>query len=552
MRRRARRLQFETLELRQLLVGDPITGLGIAGDSLSDEYAVESYSYARNWDELLAEERAINLGPSGDFPEPRRMGYAYNWARAGGTSETLLADGQHTGLAAQIDAGLVSHAVLSIGPNDFFPEEDVPYFFIALGLWSSQQIQNYSDQVVANIETALAALYNTNVHLAMSNIADYGVAPLTGQFFNATQRDRVSTVVEAINARLEDLADQYNVPLVDINGIARFFFGSNSAPIDSWEIGGVEITNSAGIGPTNAFVHDAIHPHTLVQAQIANLYLTAFNLAYETPVDLFTEEESLALEGLTYGGSDTLNLDSSTFVKLWTNADPALSGAPASINYHAGAAPALIAPAATASDSDGLNFARGKLTAAITAGAQAGDKLAIRHQGMAAGQIGVNGDQVLFGGAAIGEFAGGDADAPLMISLNAQADVAAVQALLRNLTFQSEATAVAGARMINLSLSDGDGGVSNTATVTVNVTNDVPQPGWTNSPEPHDVDDNDVVNVQDLLSLLEFFRTHQIGSPLPPPGDSEPPPFADVTGDGQGDISDVLALVQFLRNLFSA
>jgi hypothetical protein len=544
-----RRLQFESLEARQLLVGDPIAGLGIAGDSLSDEYAVESYSYARNWDELLADEQGINLGPAGNYPEPRRMGYAYNWARAGATSQSLLDAGQHTQLAAQIDAGVVSHAVFSIGPNDFYPENE-PYLRIALGVWTPQEIQTYSDQVVANIETALATLVNTDALLVMSNISDYGVATLTREFFTPAQRDRVTVVIDAINARLEDLADEHQIPLVDLNGVSRFFFGSNAAPIDSWEIGGVEITNTAGEAPTNAFVDDGIHPHTVVQAQIANLYLTAFNLAYETPIDLFTEQETLALEGLVYEGSDTLNLDFAEYIRLPATTALAISGTPASINYLAGSDPVLVAPAGVVSGADGRDFDGGTLIATITAGAEPADKLAVRNEGAGAGEIGVNGNQVLFGGEAIGTLAGGAGQTPLAISLNAQADAAAIQALLRNLTFENiEASPSTAPRTLSLQLTDSEGAMAG-ATVAANVA--TPQTGWTNVAKPFDVNGSGSDGeLADLLTLVQFLRERGVGAPLPPPDETQPPPFVDVSADGQADLADLLALVQFLRTVFS-
>ena len=66
----------------------------------------------------------------------------------------------------------------------------------------------------------------------------------------------------------------------------------------------------------------------------------------------------------------------------------------------------------------------------FTAGGTAEDQLAIRNEGNSAGQIGVAGTTVSFGGTTIGSFTGGtDGFTPLIISLNANADVAAVEAL---------------------------------------------------------------------------------------------------------------------------
>src|SRR5689334_20805478 len=100
-RRALRRLSSESLECRHLLAnngvipgtGLPISSLGVAGDDLSDEYAVETYNYGRSWTEVLHDIDSLNLGPAGSYAEPRRDGYAYNWARSGADSTTLLADG---------------------------------------------------------------------------------------------------------------------------------------------------------------------------------------------------------------------------------------------------------------------------------------------------------------------------------------------------------------------------------------------------------------------------------------------------------------------------
>jgi hypothetical protein len=166
---------LETLEDRRLLA---IEGLGVNGDSLSDEYASETYSYARNWVELLAQERAVDLGMVADWgSEPRNEGYEYNWARAGATSQSLIDAGQHTFLASQIDSGDVTHAVLAIGQNDFapYPEPTAAYYAIYNGLWTQPQIQAYADTVVANISTALETLTDTGAEVVVSNIADYGL-----------------------------------------------------------------------------------------------------------------------------------------------------------------------------------------------------------------------------------------------------------------------------------------------------------------------------------------------------------------------------------------
>src|SRR5208282_482452 len=112
-------------------VNAQISALGVMGDSLSDEYFEETYgTYATNWVQQLVVYRGVNVGstaaaagqPGGTWGTPRRTGYEFNWALSGDTSANLLADGQDTGLEAQVLPFGISHAVLAIGANDFNPD----------------------------------------------------------------------------------------------------------------------------------------------------------------------------------------------------------------------------------------------------------------------------------------------------------------------------------------------------------------------------------------------------------------------------------------------
>lgn len=334
-----RRLAVEPLEDRRLLatLGAPsahidllstqaagaITGMGVAGDSMSDEYddaqSGADYPYAENWVQLLAANRGINFGPHEITDvEPRLDGYAYNWARWGATTTTLLEDGQHTGLAQQIQDDLVTHAVIAIGQNDFAPGSDAyTGIYYDLPDWTPQDIADYADTVVGNIDEAIQTIKVNGVQLVVSDIVDYGVTPLTQEWYpDANVRDRVTTVIDGINTRIIQLAQSYGVPAVDLNGLARQFLGTNQAPVPSQILGGVTITNDGGTGATHAFVADGIHPHTVVQAPMANMFLEAFNEGYGTNITLFTEQEMVEMAGLTYGGTDTLKWDFSDFVVL--------------------------------------------------------------------------------------------------------------------------------------------------------------------------------------------------------------------------------------------
>ncbi|WP_289132287.1 Ig-like domain-containing protein [Pseudomonas sp. BCRC 81390] len=126
---------------------------------------------------------------------------------------------------------------------------------------------------------------------------------------------------------------------------------------------------------------------------------------------------------------------------------------------------------ATVSDSDSADFAGGNLTVAISAnGVASEDVLGLRNQGTGAGQIGVSGSTVSYGGVTIGSVTGGSGGANLVVTFNANANAAAVQALVRNLTYENSNAGNAigqASRTLSITLNDGDGGTSAAAAVQV-------------------------------------------------------------------------------------
>jgi len=295
-----------------------LTGLGALGDSLSDEYSEETYSYAQNWTMQLVLYRGVDMGPTatqaaqpgGTWGEPRRTGYQYNWARSGADSATLLTDGQHTGLASQVGSG-VSHAVLAIGANDFSPATGA-YFNIYWGLWSTSQINSYVNARIANVTAAVNVLEASGVKLVLCNYVDYGVAPVTRQVYgNATRRNRVTAAIAQVNAGLLALAYDRELVYVDLNALGTAIFGTNTALNPTLVIGGVSIDLNAKdttshTNPLAGFVDDGAHPHTTLQGAFANVLMAGLNAYGAIGLEPFTDEEILQHAGIAYGGQDTL------------------------------------------------------------------------------------------------------------------------------------------------------------------------------------------------------------------------------------------------------
>lgn len=156
------------------------------------------------------------------------------------------------------------------------------------------------------------------------------------------------------------------------------------------------------------------------------------------------------------------------------------------VTYKENAAPLLIASVGTVADVELLNFDGGTLTASLGVSGTSDDRLTVKNVGIKSGQISVdNGNNVyitkkisnVLTQVPIGTFAGGVGTSPLVITFNANAFRAEVQAALRAITFKVESENPSAApRTASFVITDGDGGISNTVTRTVNVTpvNDKP------------------------------------------------------------------------------
>ncbi|QDT54536.1 Serine-aspartate repeat-containing protein F precursor [Caulifigura coniformis] len=150
---------------------------------------------------------------------------------------------------------------------------------------------------------------------------------------------------------------------------------------------------------------------------------------------------------------------------------PVLSGFGATVNYSSTAAqPILLTTSGTVNDVDSPAFNGGKLTIGLAANGNAADVLGVRNQGNAAGQIGVFGNVVRYGGKVIGTMTGGTAGSSLVITFNSSASQVAVRALIKNLTFKTAASNPSKAtRTISFQMTDGFGGSSTRITKQVKV-----------------------------------------------------------------------------------
>ena len=159
------------------------------------------------------------------------------------------------------------------------------------------------------------------------------------------------------------------------------------------------------------------------------------------------------------------------------NEDPDISFPGSSISYTENDPAVLLDAGATVNDPDSFDFATGILRVDFSAGGTADDRLSIRNEGSGAGQIGVSGSAVTYGGVTIGTFTGGIGTSPLVINFNSNATPAVVEATLRNITYENVSDDPSTTpRNVRVVLTDGDDGTSNLEHKTINVTaiNDAP------------------------------------------------------------------------------
>lgn len=305
---------FEGLEVRLALA---IDGLAVAGDSWSDEYAAESYNYARNWAELLVSERGIDLGAPGDYSSDIRgsNGTAFNWAVTGATALDLLIESQDIQIVDQFGLGEVSHAVLMIGSTDFAPG-GTKFTNIANGTWSQAQIDNELSFMSLNLEGAITVLSGVPTKALVATIPDPTMTPQGRTLFDAAGREKVRTAVNAMNVKIKEFAAAKHLPVIDLAALSTTILGTPANPATSRTIGGNVYNVSGGVPKTNLFIDGGILPHTVFQAHVANTVIEGLNFAYNENIARLTEQQIVTLAGQTYGGTDTFPVNYRNFIIL--------------------------------------------------------------------------------------------------------------------------------------------------------------------------------------------------------------------------------------------
>jgi hypothetical protein len=166
--------------------------------------------------------------------------------------------------------------------------------------------------------------------------------------------------------------------------------------------------------------------------------------------------------------------DITILVDLPGNDVPVLSMDGPATSYTENDPATVLDPTATVVDIDSLDLRDGTLTVRFSAGGTANDELSIIEGGVVSL---VGSSTIEVNGMNVGSFSGGTGGSPLVISWNPQATPAGAQVVLRQIGYHNTSDDPGTiARTIDFVLTDGDGGTSNAARQTVNVTavNDAP------------------------------------------------------------------------------
>ncbi|MEY2872846.1 MAG: hypothetical protein RLZZ373_217, partial [Pseudomonadota bacterium] len=237
--------------------------------------------------------------------------------------------------------------------------------------------------------------------------------------------------------------------------------------------GGVVVGSFSGGGDGSTPLIVGFNSQATLAATQALLRNLTFNNVSEAPSTLTRTVEMC----LSDGQEGTSDAATKTVTVTGVNDAPVLALSGSSGSYAENAA-VVYDPGASLTDVDNPVLTGGNFTFQITANGTATDELGIRNQGTGAGQIGLSGNDVTYGGVVIGTHTGfGGGSAPLVVTFNGNASVAAAQALLRNATYRDTSDSPSAAtRSIRLTVSDGSGGTSAPAVVSMAVVpvNDAP------------------------------------------------------------------------------
>jgi hypothetical protein len=330
--------------------GAMAVGFGALGDSLTDEYLGASGDLtqtdlpALSWVQLLARERGLDFGAFSDDAsrgEPRNQGYAYNWARAGGTAREapfFLTGGdlatQTPGLQPGVANGNVEIVFLGVGHNDYFYRDYLEDFDLEVGnnpeLFDTESSdiltfeQQVLDAIMGSVDAILAAHVDAKVVLAyLPPDTLLSVEYIAEAMARLNGRLETEVALRAGEGKAIELVDLYAWSSYRYDAEENLLFGGYAIPRDSKASLDQTTPGTPGEGPCdsqgncatleyalNLVAHDTPggHPGTIMQGLIANEVLAAVNPWLDTPVAPLTDDEILGAAAVVPEPGATLSL----------------------------------------------------------------------------------------------------------------------------------------------------------------------------------------------------------------------------------------------------
>jgi len=271
-----------------------LDGIGAMGDSGTAGGGVN-----KSWVPVLVNERGLNFGPGAN---------SYNVAQGGATTSSLLANGQHTAMAALTSSGDVTIASLLIGTNDFGTATGAQ---LINGTLTAAQVQAFINGRVNNIVAAADTVLTAGPEgFVLFGVPDVTMMPQANSL-NTAQVGRVRDAITAMNAQLQSYAIDEGITYIHTDLAMQSLLGSGLV-----SIGGVSIdVDNSGTGAF--FFRDGIHPGPIGNGLVANILIEALNDGYGQSLVPLNDFEILSLAGLenSYTGETFSNtVDFSPFI----------------------------------------------------------------------------------------------------------------------------------------------------------------------------------------------------------------------------------------------
>tara|TARA_R110002110_G_scaffold404606_1_gene623217 strand:- start:261863 stop:265243 length:3381 start_codon:yes stop_codon:yes gene_type:complete len=349
------------------------------------------------------------------------------------------------------------------------------------------------DTPLVNLDVTAAVIVGTYGTLTLNADGSYSYA-IDDSNATVNALNTGSSVQDVFNYTLND--NHGTDPKTDTGTLTITINGTNDAPV------AVADTASGNEGNETvasvAITGNVLTNDTDVDTPLVNLDVTAavivgtygtLTLNADGSYSYAIDDNNATVDALNTGGSVqdvfnyTLNDNHATDPKTdtgtltitinGTNDAPVIADLDGDVFIHLDGGGAQIlnqGAAASITDIDSSDFDTGTLRVEITANAvPAEDVISIQDQGMGAGQIGVAGINITYEGTIIGTVDGGSTNTLLLINFDSDANATSVSALLNAVTYENTNAVNPSTldRTVDFTVTDGDGGTSTVASVTV-------------------------------------------------------------------------------------